>query len=483
MNSLPIESPAEWDAFLNTCDDPIRLVEQLRDPQDALTARRYLASATATRCPEAIAQALEEVKGKHSGLTGARLMALGQLGQPEVIQAAPLEASPEISPLALEDCCDQALARGMAARTLRNFGEAHAQLSIALFLARALKMLHREQHVMLELGQVLTVQGRPDPALLEQALSMPIATTSRRRAYGAQALAEACIALGDYRRGRKLVTQPEGVQPDLWAFANALIGDRVSADIEVRDGPYVHLADAIWAIRDHREVSMPPLTPNSPEAEYGALLRGIAMLQSRPMVRQARRVFESLTAVTPDQRVWQLAGRIHAAALDPGDEDVVALMLDFRQALDSLRSREYLPPLLRALMPEASMLLGLLPHAHPDIEDGLTELPLLTGECLTYQFTQRKLPGKAAGSALWVQAAATGERVTVHRQARERVVSALEALGHNSVVNLGVALRALSGLRQAAGSGEQALWTDALTRAMDWVDSDVLRSDLRRELM
>lgn len=483
MNADQLSIPALWDAFLNTCDEPERLLANFDEPRNALTARRALACATATRCPDLIASVLSRVETLNlHGVSGARLMALGQLGQPEAIRATPLEIPNEISALALEDSCDQALARGMASRTLRDFDESHAQLNTALFLARTLKMAHREQHIMLELGQVLTIQGRPNPQLIELALNMPIQTSARRRAYGAYALAEACIAVGDYQRARNLVKPHDGKAPDLWGFVNALLDDSSEQAYEVTSGNYSHLAEAIWAIREQREVTMPPITPHSPEAEYSALLRGIAMLRAKSMWRQARRVFESMSILTPDQQVWQLAGLIHTAALDPVGDDLLGMMEAFNAALAKLRTREYVLPLLRALMPETYMLLALLPHPHPDIEDGLTEIPMLTGECVSHQFTRRKLPGKAAGSALWVESAATGEYIPLHRQSRERIKAALAALGHPQVINIGIALRVLAQARASAAANEQPAWNNALERALAWVDSDVLRSDLRRAL-
>lgn len=488
-------TPAQWDALLNTTNTPEGLMPQLLPMESTLAARRFLACAVASLDRDVITNALAQIEVLYPGLKcGVRLIALGQLGQPEAIRAAAPLVRDTTAPTDLEDGCDEALARGIAAASLQAYDEAHGQLSVALFLARALGMRHREQHVMLELGRVLTVQGRPDPEMIEQALVMPIQTSTRRREYGADSLAEACMAVGDYRRAQQLAATYGAQQSGLWAFTGALLGEEITRNAPVRqrlrrsasdrEEPYLALSRAVWALRTGAEVSMPPLTPHSPEAEYSSLIRAVAMLRTRNMVRHAHRALDMAQPMTPDQRVWQLAGLVHVAALGGTDLDAGHLMRQFRAALDALRTREFVVPLLRALMPEAFMLLGLLPYAHPDVEDSLAEVPLLTGEGLTHRYQVHKLPGRAAGAAVLVKAAAQGSAAQVHRQARERLNTALDALGHTSgTVNLGVALRALNVLRHAALPAERAVWEQALAQALTWVDADVLRRDLTRELL
>ena len=470
-------SPSEWDSLLNTTDDPAQLMTRFDDLSTVHTARRYLMAAVATRKPDIISHALRRVESVYPGVHGARLLALGQLGQPEAIQAAPV---PErtVSPEELEDACDEALARGISARGLRLFETASAQLTVALFLSKTLGMVHRQQHVMLELAQVLTVQGKPNPEMIEEALAMPIKTTERRRVYGAEAWAEACMALGDYRTAMQLVMAQPQPYMGLYAFLGAMLGIPETKDAETLKDSYPLLAKAVWAIREGRGVDMPELTPNSPEAEYGGIFRAVMMLQTRPMFRQARRALQSLAPLTPEQKVWQLAGLIQACAISAGEFNVLQLMEEFAAALDRLRTRDYVLQAMRALMPEAYMLLGLLPAAHPDVEDTLPTLPLLTGECLTYQYRTHKLPGKAAGSAVLVWTAATGEDVKIHRMAESRVREKLPELGHSQLLNIGVVLQVLNTFRQASPPAQFDAWDAALHRALEWVDSDVLRRDL-----
>ncbi|WP_147364001.1 hypothetical protein [Deinococcus cavernae] len=260
-----------------------------------------------------------------SEVTGARLMALGQLGQPELVLATRTSTPAGITPENFEDACDQSLARGIAARTLRQFDLANANLSVALFLSHALEMTYREQLIRIELGQLLTTQGRPDPEMLEETMSMPVQTSARRRAYGMYALAEACMAVGDYQKAMNLLAAPSGPHPDLWAFAAAVLGLEQLRDADVQAGIYTDLAYAIWALRDGTEVELPTISPNSPEAEYGTLLQAAALMRVRSMSRHARRKLEAPLNLTPDQRVWQLMGRIHAAALAERDDDVLRL--------------------------------------------------------------------------------------------------------------------------------------------------------------
>lgn len=480
-----IFSPAEWDRHLSATNTPVELMGQYENLETETAARRYLGAAVATRTPQIISAALARVeKAYPEGAFGVRLLALGQLGQPEAIQAAPPARPLGITPEELEDGCDQALARGISARDLRLFDIAQAQLSVAVFLARSLGMQHREQHVMLELAQVLTNQGKPDPEMIEAALAMPIPTSERRREYNTEALAEACMALGDYRRARTLVARADGPQAGLWAFTSAMLGER---PVEAVDGGdfYSELASTVWGIRDGNAVSPPNVWPHSPKAEYAGLLRVISMVQNRSMLRQARRALAGLSPLTPDQKVWQLAGLIHVGAMGTGEDHVLQYMQEFAVALDSLRTREYVLPLMRALLPETYLLLALFPHAHPDIEDTLPELPILTGTSLTHRYRVNKLPGRKKGAALAVWSEATGHLLNGHRQAKGRVRETLEELGYTPetpVINLGVALRTISVFGQAAPHHQRQIWDETLMRALEWVDNDDLREELRGAL-
>lgn len=444
-----------------------------------MLARRHLALAAASRCPRSIAQALNDVESRYpTMICGAKLLALGQLGHPEAVHAAP-QTFGGISALDLEDACDQALARGMAARSLADLETAAAQLNIALFLARTLQMQHREQLVLLELAQIMTAQGRPAPDLISQALAMPIPISDRRRWYGTQILAEACLAVGDYARARQLIASREG-KPEsaLWSFLSALLGDEAARGVPVEEGGFAALAEAVWALREGREIEVPSVAPYSPESEYASLIRGLAMLRKRAMAAQARRALEGLRNLTPEQRVWQLAGLIHAAALGEGARHAGRLMVEFRDALSALRTKEYVLPLLQQLMPEAYMLLGFLPNAHPEVADTITALPLLTGEGVTHRYVTTKLPGKTEGSCQWVRAAAMGRSFKLHPQARARLDEALTKLGHRFTPNLGFALRVIHTLRATAPQSDAAIWDRALDQALAWVDNDHLRGEL-----
>lgn len=480
-----IFSPAEWDRHLSATNAPIELMGQYTNLETETVARRYLGAAVATRMPQIISAALARIERAYPRDTfGVQLLALGQLGQPEAIQATASGCPLGITPDELEDSCDQALARGISARDLRLFDIAQGQLSVALFLARSLGMQHREQHVMLELAQVLTNQGKPAPEMIEAALAMPIPTSDRRREYGTEALAEACMALGDYRRARALVARTDGPQAGLWAFTSAMLGERYTEDIDSGDF-YSELASTVWGIRDGNAVSPPNVWPHSPKAEYAGLLRVISMVQNRSMLRQARRALMALSPLTPHQKVWQLAGLIHVGAMGTGEEHVLQYMQKFAVALDSLRTREYVLPLMRALLPETYLLLALLPHAHSDIEDTLPEIPILTGTSLTHRYQVNKLPGRKKGAAVAVWSEATGQLLKGHREARGRVRETLEELGYTPetpVINLGVALRAISVFSKAAPQHQRQIWDEALMRALEWVDSDDLREELRGAL-
>jgi hypothetical protein len=475
-------TPSEWDAALNTTDDPLGLTKGL-DLQQPEEARRYLQAATATRDSQLIERALQDVALlPQTRLRGARLMALGQLGQLEHLASAGDTPVPDVSPSTMADACDVATARGIALRALRHYPEAQTQLEIGLFLARLLGLRYREQHLLLELAQLLTVTGQPRPELIEEAMALPLQPSMRRTRYGLGALAEACMGVGDYGRARRLMARETGSQSEIWAFASALLGDPLAQASETEPGMFAELAQAVWSLRSGHEFSLPTMTPDSPEAEYGALLRAVAMLRLRPLAGPGYRLACSLTHLTPDQRVWQLALQAHALALGGGVADLGQVLQAFRTALDGLRTREYILPLLRALMPEAYMLLGLLPYAHPEITDTLAELPILTGECVSYRYQQRKLPGRAAGSAVWVREAATGIPARFSRESRKRVREALAGYGISAVLNLGLCLRVVRQTLGTAGQAERQLWLQALETALDWIDSDVLRRDLRRDL-
>lgn len=478
INRVDVNDPVAWDRWLNTIENPGDHLAEFA-PSSELLARRHLALAAATRCPEAITRALDEVETRFPAIVcGAKLLALGQSGHPEAVHAAP-QGYGGISALELEDACDVALARGMAARALGELETASAHLNVALFLARTLQMQHREQLLMLELGQILTAQGKPAPDFINQALALPIAMSERRRWYGAQILAEACLAVGDYARARQLVAgHAPQAETALWAFLSALLGDESARSVTSEEGSFTTLAGAIWALREGREIEVPPVAPHSPESEYASLIRGLAMLRKRAMSPQARRALEGLRNLTPEQRVWQLAGLVHAAALGEGARHAGRLMIEFREALDALRTKEYILPLLQQLMPEAYMLLGFLPHAHPEVADTITALPLLTGEGVTHRYVTTKLPGKTEGSCQWVRAAAMGRSFKLHPQARARLDEALKKLGHQFTPNLGFALRVIHNLRATAPQSDAAIWDRALHQALAWVDNDCLRGEL-----
>ncbi|MVN88324.1 hypothetical protein GO986_16380 [Deinococcus sp. HMF7620] len=471
-------TPASWDRLLNTTDQPLNLAEMLSSVPAALKARRTLQLVMTTGNPVAIADAISELeKFKDEPVAGVRLMAAVALRHyPHVLatQDAPLTS---LDPLAIEDTCDAAFARGMALGEAQQITEALAYLLTALKFAEALQMEYRAQHIEMEIGRLHTVLGDPQPERIINAMGrLPL--SARRKYWGERLLASAYIAQGDYAAA---AIQLAGQNSDLGGFTAVLLGHEGSCP----DGPFAGPTTALAALRSGKPFSAPPIPGHSLQADYSALFRAWAMLRTRAMASQARNLLIHRPVRVADQRAHRAAALIQANAVQSLDDDIDHLIVEFNNALAQMPVREHFLRLLRAIQPDAYVLLGMLPGIHQEVAESLPEIAILTGTAITYRHTIHKLPGRDGGGAVLVRAAATGQtgpESRPHPNAHQRIRATVTSLEVSGFVNLGHAIRALAAFRSGARTSRQSVWTEALDRALSWVDSTALREDLRPHL-
>ncbi|MBZ9752961.1 hypothetical protein K7W42_19160 [Deinococcus sp. HMF7604] len=473
-------TPASWDHLLNTTDQPITLSEKLADMTSALRARRALQLAMTTRNATTISQAVADLE-QHKGapVNGVRLMAAVTLGHYAHVHATEEMPLSSLEPLAVEDACDAAFARGMALGMTQDWTASLAQLLFARGLAEALGLAYRVQHIDMEIGRVHTVMGQPAPERIIKAMGrLPLST--RRRIWGDRLLAEAYIAQGRYDAA--VIQLGAHQESDLGAFAAGLLGHSVNP---VMAGAYVLPTTALWALRTGQPFSSPPTPGLSLQTEYSALFRAWAMLRTRAMASQARNLLIDRCVRTPDQRAHRAAALIQANAVAALGDDIDQLIAEFNEALTEMTVRDHFLAFLRAIHPDVYVLLGMLPGIHHEVAESLPELAILTGTAITYQYTVHKLPGRDRGGNVLVLSAVTGHTgpdARPHPSTHQRIRDAVASLQVVGSVNLGHTLRALNAFRLGVRASRQTTWTDALDRALSWVDSTALREDLRPHL-
>lgn len=473
----PTHHPASWDRLLNTTEQPLELFSQIEGLPGALHARRTLQLELMTRDPKRISDAIAALE-QHvdAPLSGGRLMAAASLGHFANVLASEESSLASFDPIAVEDLCDEAFARGVAHVEAQQWTEALAQLHLALKLAEGLGMAYRAQHVDMEIGRLYTALGTPQPQRIINAMArLPL--SGRRRTWGERVLAFAYIAQGDYAAAHRQVLG-HGLT-DLTALTATLLGQPVET---FPGGDYQAPTQALHALRTGKPLACPPIPGAGMDARYGALFRAWAMLRTRAMANQARNLLIDCAVRTPDQRAHRAAALIQANAVDALGDDLDQLVEEFNDALNQMTVREHFLALLRAIHPDAYVLLGMLPGIHQEVAESLPEIAILTGSDVTYQYIVRKLPGRDRGGNVLVLSAVTGHtgpESRPHPSTHQRIRDALSELGVSNAVNLGYVILALISFRAGARASRQASWTEALERALAWVDSATLREDLR----
>lgn len=479
-------APSRWDALMNTEFDLNTVEEALKGAPSGLRARRQVFLAMKKPSARAIDEALAALdRVDDTPVRGMRMLAFASLGQYSHVLSLKDAPITKMDEYQIEDACDAAFARAMALVEESEFEEGRAQLYLAERLAQMLGMRHRVQHVRMELARLNMCAGRPMPAMLIEAMALEPLTV-KRRAWGIRILAEAQIALGDYRSAATEVAGGKDVGCDMSDWIAALVGHSEQRPAGCAQGEYREVARALWALRLDQSLTAPASTGNSIQAQYAALLRAWAMLRTRSMSGQARNLLLDFVARTPDHRAHRAAALIQANASNPSlGDDIDALVAEFNAALRGMVRPDEFLALLRAISPEAAVLLGVLPGIHSAAAEAMPEVAILTGQSLAYQFVTHKLPGKTTGSLIMVQSAAlgrTGPEARPHPQALQRVRAALADLGVDAYVNLGVTIRSVAAFRDAARASRRGRWDAALERALSWVDSTALQVELRRHL-
>ena len=484
MTKVNLQVPAEWDVALNTTPDVQTLLPQVMEQEHLLCTRRSAQVAMAVGATDMVVRMLGNLEALPPEKTlGVRLMALVHLGQYGSVAACPDQPWTSFTEEDAEDACDAAFARGMALVQLRRFEDASSQLLLARRLAEALGMRHRVQLVALEAARLQTNRGTPDPNSLRSAMGLQ-PMSRRRHAWATTSLVEALIALGDYESGHMLLEAYEDC--GLRVLTSALLGRQGPTGGE---GAYAEIGRSLLALRGENEsFQVPAVTTNSPQAEYAVLFRAWAMLRTRSMAPQAYNLLTALQVYTPDQRAHRAAALIQANAVLGGGDDIEQLVAEFNQALDAMTVRTSFLSLLRCLSADAYALLGFLPKIHRDLSESLPDIPLLVGTSIAYRYQHIKLPGRASGSLVWVNAAAqglSGREARPHPQALQRLREALQKMeGEASqFINLGTLVRVLVQFRDAARGVRRPAWNAAVARALGWLDSEALRHDLTRELL
>ncbi|GGB69021.1 hypothetical protein [Deinococcus soli (ex Cha et al. 2016)] len=473
----PTHSPASWDRLLNTAEHPLSLADTLTQLPATLSARRALQLAITTRDAARISTSVAALEQfKDTPVTGVRLMAAVAMGHYPHILATEESTLSSLDPTALEDACDEAFARGTAHGETQDWPEALAHLRLALKLAEGLGMVYRAQHVDIEIGRLYTALGTPQPQRIINAMErLPL--TGRRRAWSERVLAVAYIAQGDYAAAHRQLLSHGST--DLTALTAGLLGQPIEVFPE---GIYQAPAQALHALRAGKPLTCPPIPGTGMDARYGALFRAWAMLRTRAMANQARNLLIDCAVRTPDQRAHRAAALIQANAVDALGDDIDHLIAEFNDALNQMTVRKHFLALLRAIHPDAYVLLGMLPGIHQEVAESLPEIAILTGSAVTYQYMVHKLPGRDRGGNVLVMSAVTGHtgpESRPHPSTHQRIRDAVAALGVSTSVNLGHAILALITFRAGARASRLASWTDALDRALAWVDSVTLREDLR----
>ncbi len=484
--STPPYTPSNWDALMNSEFDLEAVERDLKGAPDGLRARRQVFLAMKRPRDRAIDTALAELdRVEDTPVSGMRMLAFASLGQYSHVLSFKDTSLTAVNPYQIEDACDSAFARAMAHVEHSQFEEGRAQLFLAERLAQMLGMRHRVQHVRMELARLNICAGRPNPAMLIESMALETLTT-KRRAWGIRTLAEAQIALGDYRTAATEVNKGKESGCDMVSWVNALRGQSPELADQCIQGEYRDVARALWALRSGQPFTAPASTGNSIQAKYAALLRAWAMLRTRSMSGQARNLLLDFVARTPDHRAHRAAALIQANASTPAlGDDIDALVAEFNAALREMTRPDDFLALLRAINPETAVLLGVLPGIHRAAAETMPEIAMLTGQSLAYQFVTHKLPGKTTGSLIMVQSAAlgrTGPEARPHPQALQRVRVALAEMGVDAYVNLGVIIRSVAAFRDAARAARRGRWDSALDRALSWVDSTALQAELRRHM-
>lgn len=441
-------TPATWDAAINTdaWENVLATIQSGAPDDEALRLLAILASRDAAR----IQAQLDLMQGMHGRIVrGARMIALVDLGRYTEVFGMRDESLPLGAGLPdLFDAGNAAFAVGMAAGMLGHEVSSCGHLMSARGLARALGMTFREQHVAVELEAARTALGDPSPIRIRQAMAMAPMTARRAHRAGA-ALAEAYMALGDYRAAQ-LAAPADG---DLRAFVDVLLGDE-PRELPLDAGDYVPLAQAMQG----RPVRLPGLT-GGPEAMYETLVRGHLLTRTPSTASQASAVLAARRPRTPDARVYW--GSLMWASLAEGASGGVhpsVMVEEIHTGLRDLTVVDDVASVFLRYSPHLYVLLAFMPDAHPAFTARLMDIPLLVGNLVMYQGQAFKMPGKVGCGMVTDMALGRRER-KMHPQERSRFFSDLGELQlPMEPVNLGWAVRAFATVARSMVGVERDRW-------------------------
>ncbi|GGR16408.1 hypothetical protein [Deinococcus ruber] len=450
-------TPAQWDALVATdkYEDALDAFTDLPD-RISLNALVALASGDPARLQLASTQV-----SLHNGCLaqGARLLLMVDRELYSEVYNVRDDVTPRGSSEAeLFDTANAAFAIGMAASVLGRPETSYAYHLTALTIAQSLGMTARTQHIAIELEAVRTVLGEPNPTRLRSILTEIL--SSRRFTRASTVLAEAYMALGDYRAAAESAPGDS----DIKAFATALLGQpERTRDLlqDVHTGDYLPLAHSLMG---NNCIYTHPST--EPEAGYERIIRSMGLTMSPTTAWQA----VSLLGTTPPKTIDQLffwsalLWAVMSIGVSPGIHP--SLILDsLRQSVAAIPKVDDVGNALFTYCPEIFLLLGYMPDAHPYFSSRIMDIPFLAGNHVMFHGKTHKLPGKTGAQIF--EDLITGKESKFHTEERRRFETEMRnAKFPRPPVNLAWVFRGLCSMTASMVAEEKVAWANMLGRML-----------------
>jgi hypothetical protein len=386
---------------------------------------------------------------------GARLLALITLRRfAEVLAYQDVIYPFDTSPEELFDAANSSFAVAMAASVMGNNPLALTHLHAARMLATALGMVHRVQHIALEVERIQIPLGRANPASIRAVMSS-VPMTERRTQFAESVLTEAYLALGDYSTAQQEARHNPGQQ----AFAAALQGIELPCDA---DDDYGRLTRYLRGARAEA-----PTPDYDPESTYARLIRAMHLLSADGHL-QAASLLTSVKTQMADQLV--LRGLLLLAAHASGASIGIApkaVMGDIRTGLAALSSYRGLATFLKTYAPQLYVLLAFMPDVPTLFPEEIMGVPLFSGNVIHWQGRMYPLTGDT-GSRMLARSVRGLQPATIHPQERKRFDAAWDATNLEGRVPVSAGRLAVGLAFAASGEPErQAAWRPALNNVLN----------------
>ncbi|MDR6753473.1 hypothetical protein [Deinococcus soli (ex Cha et al. 2016)] len=349
--------------------------------------------------------------------------------------------------LALEGSCLLGLFGAMAERQLGSHRMAERLLGMALLAGQILGLRARGIAIRGEALRGATLAGEGNPEALRMLLAEPDLNQWQREA-NTYSLAESLGARGQYREALEVVAHLEDSRAlGMAAFYRALLGLPFE-DLGGSDD-WLRLARAV---RQYGREDLSPLDLSGityePQATYARLLTAAAVLRGPQPGRAG--VTAGPTPPEPhDQRAMWVMLRLGVLAKGYETEGAARLLEVWRSAVEGLYD---LAPLIAFLSARASERLWLLAHLQ-DAPDELVRwrerAVVLRGITVTDGPVEHRAAGRA-GAVLIAEAAGALVNELTNGEERRLQIRLKKLKLRPPYVNVGYALRAALGIRDAA---------------------------------